>query len=251
MRKPFVAGNWKMNKNNQEAEELARQLKEKIAAVEGADILICPPFTSLSLISKVIKDTGVFLGAQNMHWEESGAFTGEVSAQMLKSAGCGFVLIGHSERRKYFSESNQVVNKKIKAALKASLSPIVCVGETLEEREAGKEKDIVGCQLEEGLASLGEQDLGEITIAYEPVWAIGTGKTATGLQAEQMHAFIREWLEKKYSSSLSNDLRILYGGSVKASNTKELMGQKNIDGTLVGGASLDASGFAEIVKNSL
>lgn len=252
MKKPFIAGNWKMHKTGPEAVALAEELRKEVFQVLGrVDILVCPPFTALNLVSEALKGSSIDLGAQNIYWEEKGAFTGEVSASMLKEAGCGFVLIGHSERRKYFSETNQQVNRKVKAALLAGLFPIVCVGETLEEREAKKEKEIVSTQLKEGLFSLDENSLQKITIAYEPVWAIGTGKTATGRQAEEMHGFIRHWVKEKYSLPLSENLRILYGGSVNPENIRELISQNNIDGALVGGASLKAASFGAIVKNSV
>lgn len=251
MRRPFIAGNWKMNKTNSEAQQLTQELKKGILGIEGVDVLLCPPFTALAEMAESLKGSSIFLGAQNIHWQASGAFTGEISARMIKGLGCKFVIIGHSERRKYFFETDQEVNKKIKAAIKEDIYPIVCVGETLEQREQGKEKDIVGQQLREGLEALAEEELAKLTIAYEPVWAIGTGKTATGQQAEEMHLFIRDWLKDAYSSQKAEDLRILYGGSVKPENTKELMAQPNIDGALVGGASLDAGNFVAIVEGAL
>lgn len=251
MRKPFIAGNWKMNKTDSEAKELVSELKNKIDGIGNIDVLVCPPFTALGAALTVLQGSSIVMGAQNIYWQESGAFTGEVSAQMIKSIGCKFVIIGHSERRKYFFETNSEVNKKIKAAISASVLPIVCVGETLDEREQGKEKDVVQKQLREGLDSLSEKDLDKLTLAYEPVWAIGTGKTATGSQAEEMHAFVRSWLKETYSSQCADNLRILYGGSVKPDNIKELMSQGNIDGALVGGASLDVENFTQIIKNAL
>lgn len=249
MRKPFIAGNWKMNKTITEAIELVNNLKRELVDIQEADIVVCPVFTALSEVSDLVVDSNIGLGAQNLYWQDSGAFTGEVSAPMLKDAGCQYVIIGHSERRKYFGETDETVNKKIKAALKIGLSPIVCVGETLEEREAGKTIEVVKAQLSGGFEKI--EDLSNITIAYEPVWAIGTGKTATPDQAQEVHKFIREWISRKYSAQVAESLRILYGGSVKPSNTKELMNQEDIDGSLVGGASLEAASFVEIVKNSL
>ncbi|MCF7916451.1 MAG: triose-phosphate isomerase [Candidatus Omnitrophica bacterium] len=251
MRKPFIAGNWKMNKTAQETADLGAKLKENVGNFKEADILICPPFTSLVAAKEAVKDSVIDLGAQNMHWENSGAFTGEISPEMIKSLDCKFVIIGHSERRKYFSETNQEINKKIKAAISAGLLPIVCVGETLEQREQGQEKNVIEEQLREGFDSLTESDLEKITVAYEPVWAIGTGKTATGDQAEAMHNFIREWIKKEFSPSQAEKLRILYGGSVKPNNIKELMNQDDIDGALVGGASLKSEDFTAIIKNSV
>ncbi|MCF7898154.1 MAG: triose-phosphate isomerase [Candidatus Omnitrophica bacterium] len=250
MRKPFIAGNWKMNKTAQEAEDLAKKIKENVGDFQKADILICPPYTSLSAAGQAIKDSLIELGAQNMHWENSGAFTGEVSPQMVKESGCKFIIVGHSERRKYFSETNQEVNKKIKAAISANLLPIVCIGETLEQREQKKEREVIEKQLKEGFDSLPEEDLEKVTVAYEPVWAIGTGKTASGEQAEEMHSFIREWFKNTYSLQTAEKLRLLYGGSVKPGNIKELISKENIDGALVGGASLKAEDFTEIIKNS-
>ncbi|MCF7873751.1 MAG: triose-phosphate isomerase [Candidatus Omnitrophica bacterium] len=250
MRKPFIAGNWKMNKIATEAADLVSKLKENVGSFKDADILICPPYTSLLAAQEAIKDSVIELGAQNMHWEANGAFTGEVSAAMLKDIGVKFVIIGHSERRKYFSETNQQVNKKIKAAISADLLPIVCVGESLEQREQQKEKEVVEKQLREGFDSLSQADLEKVTVAYEPVWAIGTGKTATGEQADQMHSFIREWFKKNFSDQAAEKLRVLYGGSVKPTNIKELIAKENIDGALVGGASLKPLDFTEIIKNS-
>ncbi len=250
MRKPFIAGNWKMNKTAAETADLCAKLKETVGGFKEADILICPPFTSLVAAKQAIEGSVIGLGAQNMHWEDSGAYTGEISALMIKGLGCKFVIIGHSERRKYFSETNKEVNRKIKSAISAGILPIVCVGETLEQREQGQEKEVIESQLKEGFDSLTESDLEKITIAYEPVWAIGTGKTATGDQAEEMHNFIRKWFENNFSADLAEKLRILYGGSVKPGNIDGLMKQEDIDGALVGGASLKAEDFTEIIKNS-
>ncbi|MCF7873108.1 MAG: triose-phosphate isomerase [Candidatus Omnitrophica bacterium] len=250
MRRPFIAGNWKMNKTAAEAADLASKLKENVGDFKDVDILICPPYTSLVAAQEAIKDSVIDLGAQNMHWEAQGAFTGEISPAMLKGIGAKFVIIGHSERRKYFSETNQEVNKKIKAAISADLLPIVCIGETLEQREKGQEKEVIENQLKEGFDSLSESNLEKITVAYEPVWAIGTGKTATGQQAEQMHSFIRNWFKENFSDQVAEKIRLLYGGSVKPVNIKELISNENIDGALVGGASLKAQDFTEIIKNS-
>ncbi|MCF7887116.1 MAG: triose-phosphate isomerase [Candidatus Omnitrophica bacterium] len=251
MRKPFIAGNWKMNKTAVEAVDLASKLKENVGYFKDADILICPPYISLAATQEVIKDSVIDLGAQNMHWESQGAFTGEISPAMLKGVGAKFVIIGHSERRKYFSETSQEVNKKIKAAISAGLLPIVCIGETLEQREKGQEKEVIENQLKEGFDSLSEGDLEKITVAYEPVWAIGTGKTATGQQAEQMHSFIRNWVRENFSNQAAEKIRLLYGGSVKPVNIKGLISNENIDGALVGGASLKVLDFTEIIKNSV
>ena len=251
MRKPVIAGNWKMNKTINEAIELVNSLKRELVDVQEADIIVCPVYMALSEVSDLLRDSNIFLGAQNVYWEEAGAFTGEVSPSMLKDAGCSYVVIGHSERRKYFNESDEMVNKKIKAVQSAGLIPIFCVGETLEEREEDKTINVVETQLKGGLKGVESEALLKLIIAYEPVWAIGTGKTATPEQAQEVHKFIRDWLKDCYSSEAAQNLRILYGGSVKPSNASELMRQSDIDGALVGGASLDSSSFAEIVKNSL
>jgi len=251
MRKPVIAGNWKMNKSINEAIELVNSLKRELIDIQETDIVVCPVYTALSDVSDLLIDSNISLGAQNVYWEPSGAFTGEISPSMIKDAGCKYVIIGHSERRKYFGESDERVNKRIKAAQSEGLIPIFCVGETLEEREADKTIDVVKRQLKGGLEGLESEALLKLVIAYEPVWAIGTGKTATSEQAQEVHKFIRGWLNENYSPETAESLRILYGGSVKPSNIKELMQQGDIDGALVGGASLDSSSFIEIVKNSL
>lgn len=251
MRKPVIAGNWKMNKSINEAIELVNSLKRELVDIQEIDIVVCPVYTALSDVSDLLIDSNIFLGAQNVYWEPSGAFTGEISPSMIKDAGCKYVIIGHSERRKYFDESDETVNKRIKAAQSVGLIPIFCVGETLEEHEAGKTIDVVKRQLKGGLEGLENEALPKIVIAYEPVWAIGTGKTATPEQAQEVHKFIRGWLNENYSPEVAESLRILYGGSVKPANARELMQQSDIDGALVGGASLDSSSFVEIVKNSL
>ena len=251
MRKPVIAGNWKMNKTINEGIELVNSLKRELVDIQEADIIVCPVYTALSEVSDLLAVSNISLGAQNVYWEESGAFTGEISPLMLKDAGCSYVIIGHSERRKYFNESDETVNKRIKAAQSAGLVPIFCVGETLEEREADKTIDVVKTQLKGGLEGIENEALLKLIVAYEPVWAIGTGKTATPEQAQEVHKFIRDWLKDCYSPEAAENSRILYGGSVKPSNTSELMKQSDIDGFLVGGASLDSSSFAEIVKKSL
>ena len=251
MRKLFIAGNWKMNKTISETVELVNSLKREVSDIEGVDIVICPVFTALSEAADLVIDSNIGLGAQNVYWEEKGAFTGEVSPMMLKDAGCKYVIIGHSERRKYFSEINETILKKINAVQSVGLIPIVCVGETLEEREQEKTVEVIKKQLQEGLKGITNESLEKIIIAYEPVWAIGTGKTATPEQAEEIHKFIRDWICDNYSLDISEEVRIIYGGSVKGSNAKELMGQKDIDGALVGGASLESQLFVELIKNSL
>jgi triosephosphate isomerase len=251
MRKPLIAGNWKMYKIINDAIQLANGLKRELVDFEKADIVICPVFTALASVYDVIAETNIKLGAQNLYWENEGAYTGEISPLMLKDAGCEFVIIGHSERRKYFGETDTAVNKKIFAALAVGLIPIVCIGETLEEREAGKTIAVVEKQLSGGFKEITAEQMKEIVIAYEPVWAIGTGKTATPAQAQEVHKFIREWLIKNFNADVTENLRILYGGSVKPGNIKELMQEPDIDGALVGGASLEVNSFRDIVKNAV
>ncbi|MGE5197693.1 MAG: triose-phosphate isomerase [Deltaproteobacteria bacterium] len=252
MRKTIIAGNWKMYKTVTEAIELASGLKRELFSLEGRDIeiVLCPPFTALTEVSEVIADSNIRLGAQDMHWEDEGAFTGEISGKMLKDAGCAFTVIGHSERRQYFGETNETVNKKIKAALKYGLTPIVCVGETLGEREKGLTLDVLKDHVQNGLKEINAEDAIKIVIAYEPVWAIGTGKTATPIQAQEAHKYIRGLLSKLYDKESAQDIRIQYGGSVKPENITELMKQPDIDGALVGGASLSVDSFARIVKSA-
>ena len=250
MRKPIIAGNWKLNNTSKEAIELVTLLKRDLCEVDTVDIVVCPVFTALSDIGDLLMDSNIGLGAQNLYWEDAGAFTGEVSAPLLKELGVQYVIIGHSERRQFFGETNETVNKKIKAALAGGLTPIVCVGEVLGEREADKTFDVISEQCEGSLAGLTEEEMGKLVLAYEPVWAIGTGKTATPDQAQEVHAFIRKLLKEKFSDDLAASVRIQYGGSVKPENTKDLMGQEDIDGALVGGASLKSEPFVEIVKNS-
>jgi len=248
MRRPFLAGNWKMNKTPAEASRLAKDLLALIADVRDRDIVFCPAFPCLAEVASVLKGTNVHLGAQNMHFEESGAYTGEVSADMLLSAGAEYVILGHSERREYFGEDNGIVNKKLKKALAKGLGPIVCVGEKLEEREAGRAEPVVEDHVRGAFAGLSEEEAARVTIAYEPVWAIGTGKTATPDDADAMHAHIRKVLRSLYSPALAEGVRIQYGGSANDKNIDELMRMPNIDGALVGGASLKAESFARIVK---
>ncbi len=247
-RRLFIAGNWKMNKDLNESVELVRKLSIEVQGITNKDILVCPPFTSLSAVYEVIKDTNIKLGAQNLYFEEKGAYTGEISGVMLKSVGCEYVIIGHSERREYFNETNEIVNKKIKTALGIDLKPIVCVGEKLEEREQNITEKVVESQIREGLANLSSDEMKNITIAYEPIWAIGTGKTATPEDAESVHKFIRGILKDMFGDKTAEDTRILYGGSVKPGNAAGLFAMEDIDGGLVGGASLDAESFAGIIK---
>ena len=250
MRRPIIAGNWKMNKSNFEAIDLVTLLKRDLNDVNDVDIVVCPPFTALSDVKDVLTDSNIMLGAQNLYWEDAGAFTGEISASMLKEVGAQFVIIGHSERRQYFAETNDSVNKRIKAALKWNLTPIVCVGENLHERENNRTFDVVRDHCEGAFDGFSEEEIEKIIIAYEPVWAIGTGKTATPQQAQEVHRFIRELLMRMYNEELARDIRIQYGGSVKPENITELMAQPDIDGALVGGASLSHESFVKIVKNS-
>jgi triosephosphate isomerase len=248
MRQPLIAGNWKMNNNSAESVELVSKLREMVSDVEKVEVVVAPPYTALSSVAAAIKDSNIFLSAQNIFWEERGAFTGEVSPSMLKDIGCKYTIIGHSERRQFFRETNQTVNKRLKAALKASLTSIACIGETLEEREAGKTLAVVEQQIREGLNGLSSDEMEKVVIAYEPVWAIGTGKTATPDQAQEVHHFIRGMIAKIFGEKVAENTRILYGGSVKPDNIDQLMAQKDIDGALVGGASLKADSFARIVK---
>ncbi len=248
MRRPLIAGNWKMNKNSAESIELVSQLREMVSDVEEVEIVVAPPYTALGSVADAIKGSNIFLAAQNVFWEESGAFTGEVSPLMLKDIGCQYAIVGHSERRQYFSENNETVNRRLKAALKTSLIPIVCIGEVLEEREAEKTLSVIEQQLKEGLNGLSPDEMEKVVIAYEPVWAIGTGKTATPDQAQEVHQFIRKMITQIFSEGVAEGARILYGGSVKPDNIDQLMSQKDIDGALVGGASLKADSFARIVK---
>lgn len=248
MRRPIIAGNWKMNKTIDQSLDLVTKLKSEVAKVNDLDIVVCPPFTSLFAVGKAIRGTNIFLGAQDIYWEEKGAYTGEVSPGMLIDVGCRYVIIGHSERRQFFTETNQSVNRKVKTALKFGLTPIMCVGERLEERERGVTEGVLREHITRGLESLPREEVLKIVIAYEPVWAIGTGKTATPDQAQEVHSFIRKLLRELYDEVTTSKVRIQYGGSVKPENISLLMKEKDIDGALVGGASLDARSFAQIIK---
>lgn len=249
--KPFIAGNWKMHKIIPEAVDLVKALNEESSELADAEIVVIPPSTTLSEVSKTLEGSAIKIGAQNLFWEEKGAFTGEVSAPMLKDAGCQYVVIGHSERRLYFGETDETVNKKIKAALAHGLIPIVCIGELLEEREKGETINKVDSQINAGLEGLGKEQMSKIIIAYEPIWAIGTGLTATPTQAEEVHSFIREKLTEKYGNETASCAIILYGGSVKPDNAFSLLKEQNINGALVGGASLEADSFIQIAKESI
>jgi triosephosphate isomerase len=250
-RKLIIAGNWKMNKTVAEALALVQDLKIELANITAVDIVVCPPFTPLSEVAKAIRGSNIHLGAQDMSEHKPGAYTGEIAAEMLKEFGVRYVILGHSERRQYHKESDELISKKARAAHAASLEPIVCVGETLAEREAGQTEKVLETQVRGSLTGLDKNQMAETIIAYEPVWAIGTGKTATTDQAQEAHAFIRGLLVKLYDEATARRVRIQYGGSVKPSNARELMSQPDVDGALVGGASLEAQSFAEIVKNSI
>ncbi len=251
MRNVVIAGNWKMNNDLKESEKLIVELQNLLQNEKpNCDVIVCPPFTSLSEASKLVSGSSIKLGAQNMHFEENGAFTGEISASMLKSVGCEYIILGHSERRHIFGESDEMINKKIKKALAAGLKPIFCIGELLEERENGTTNDVVKRQVLKGLDGISADEMKNIIVAYEPVWAIGTGKTASPAQAQEVHEFIRDLIEIDYSLEVANDLVIQYGGSVKPDNAKELLSQKDIDGALVGGACLKADSFIGIIKGA-
>lgn len=240
-----------MHKTIPEAVEMVKALKEESPQLTDAELVVIPPYTMLSEVKKVIEGSTIQLGAQNIFWEEKGAFTGEVSPPMLKDAGCHYVTIGHSERRQYFGETNETVNKKIKAALAHELTPIMCIGESLEEREKGNTMDKVETQMNSGLEGLGKDEIRRIVIAYEPIWAIGTGVTATPSQAEEVHSFIRKKLTEKYGNEIASYAIILYGGSVKPANTYSILKENNINGALVGGASLEADSFIQITKEAI
>jgi triosephosphate isomerase len=250
-RKLIIAGNWKMNKTVAEALALVADLKRELGGVKEVDIVVCPPFTALGEVSKAILDSNIRLGAQNMSEHNVGAYTGEIAAVMLKEFSVRYVILGHSERRQYQKESDQLISKKALAAHAASLKPIVCVGETLAERESGATEKVLDTQVRGSLAGLSKDQMEETVIAYEPVWAIGTGKTATTAQAQETHAFIRQLLVKLFDETVARRVRIQYGGSVKPSNARELMSQPDVDGALVGGASLEVRSFADIIKGSI
>ena len=247
MRKRIIAGNWKMNTNVGEAVELAEAIKAQYDKFD-VDVVLCTPYTNLYAVHQVIQDAPIGLGAQDFFWEDSGAFTGKISAGMLTSVGCQYVIIGHSERRQFFGETDETVNKKCKKALENDLIPIVCVGELLDEREGNKTEAVVETQLKGALSGLSKADAAKLVIAYEPVWAIGTGKVATPAQAQDVHKFIRDLLVKLYDQELADSIRIQYGGSMKPDNAAELLSQKDIDGGLIGGASLKAEPFLGIIN---
>ncbi len=246
MRIPVIAGNWKLFKTLAESVALVNELKPLVANSQGVEIVVAPVFTALSRVSDAIKGSNIRVAAQDCYWEEEGAFTGEVAPGLLKDAGCSHVIIGHSERRQYFGETDLTVNKKTRAAIAAGLNAIVCVGETLAERESEQTFSVIDSQISGSLAGLATEDFSRVVIAYEPVWAIGTGKTASDAQAQEVHVFIRQLISRQFGQSVADAVRILYGGSVKPDNVKGLMAQPDIDGALVGGASLKAESFAAI-----
>jgi triosephosphate isomerase len=247
-RRPLIAGNWKMYKTGPEAVAFVQALKPLAAGVAGVDIMIAPPFTALSLVAQQIKGTAIEMGAQNLDWHPEGAYTGEISADMLTAAGCRYVIIGHSERRQYFGETDETINRKIEAAAQAELIPVFCIGESEAQRDAGETFSVLDKQVQNGLKGQFLENLQSLVVAYEPVWAIGTGKTATKEQAQEVHSFLRQRFSELFGAEFALGLRILYGGSVKPSNIKDLMAMPDIDGALVGGASLDPDSFGQLVR---
>ncbi|MHC5060950.1 MAG: triose-phosphate isomerase [Planctomycetota bacterium] len=248
MRKPFIAGNWKMNTNRQSAADLAAGLKEQLVDIDTVDVAVCPPFVYLQAVANALSASDIALGAQDVYFEQNGAYTGEISCAMLKDVCCTYAIVGHSERRHVIGESDELINKKLSAAISCGLLPILCVGELLEERQADKTEAIVTNQIKKGLAGLSADKVLAVTIAYEPVWAIGTGVTATAGQAQEVHAMIRQLLDEMYDKSVAEEIRIQYGGSAKPANTAELMACEDVDGLLVGGASLKVDDFAAMIK---
>lgn len=249
MRKPFIAGNWKMNKTISEAKDLVGSLKEKVADIDNVEIGVCPPAIDLQAVKEKAADSNVKVGAQNMHWEKSGAYTGDISPVMIKELGLEYIIIGHSERREYYNETDDEVNKKVHAAFEHGLKPIICVGETLEERKANETREKVEKQVKAALKGLTQKQVSQTVIAYEPIWAIGTGESANAKQANQVISYIRDVIEEDYLNA-ADDVRIQYGGSVKPYNIEEFMAESDIDGALVGGASLEAESFAAIVRKT-
>jgi triosephosphate isomerase len=251
MRKPFLAGNWKMNMELVSAVALAKGIVAEVGHVDSVDVAVCPPFVYLPAVAEALSSSNVAMGAQNVYFQANGAFTGEISCTMLKDICCTYVILGHSERRHVLGETDEQINKKVHAAISGGLLPIFCVGELLEERQAGKTNQVVINQIKKGLEGICEERIHAVTIAYEPVWAIGTGVTATPEQAQEVHAMIRGLLEKMYNKQIAQQLRIQYGGSAKPSNTAELMAQPDVDGLLIGGASLKASDFVAMIKTAM
>ena len=247
MRRPIIAGNWKMNMTPSEARALVEELKPLVKDAK-CEVVVCPPYVDLSAVSELIKDSNIRLGAQNIHWAEKGAFTGEVSANMLKELGVEYAIIGHSERRQYFGETDETVNARAKAAIAAGITPIICVGESLEERESGRTEAKVSGQVKKDLEGIAAGDVAKLVIAYEPIWAIGTGKTATDEQANETIGLIRETIASLYGQAVADQGRIQYGGSMNPKNVKGLMAQAQIDGGLIGGARLKAADFAQVVN---
>ncbi|MCC5841350.1 MAG: triose-phosphate isomerase [Opitutales bacterium] len=247
IRRYLIAGNWKMNKTASEGIDLVREIHQSVGSQSDVTVVVCPPFTALESCGKALEGSTIHVGGQNMYPENEGAFTGEISPVMLRSLFCNFVILGHSERREYFAETDAFINSKVLAALESSLKPILCVGERLEEREADQTKDVVKTQLEGGLADVSADQAENVVVAYEPVWAIGTGKTATPEMAQEVHHFIRKWLSGRFGDTAAAKIRILYGGSMKPGNAQDLLSQEDIDGGLIGGASLQAKSFIELV----
>ena len=248
MRKPFIAGNWKMNNDAQASADLAAGLAKELKDINTVDIAVCPTFVYLQTVADALGDSNIKVGSQNVYFESNGAFTGEISTDMLKDVGCTYAIIGHSERRHVIGETDELINKKLLATIKSGLLPILCVGELLEEREQEKTTEVVTSQIKAGLASVSAEEMANVTIAYEPVWAIGTGKTATAEQAQQVHAMIRDLLAEMFDADTAQKIRIQYGGSAKPANTAELMANPDVDGLLVGGASLKVDDFAAMIK---
>lgn len=246
----LIAGNWKMNTDLEDARDLAAGIADAITDPDPVQVAICPPFVSLEAVGEELKGTPVQLGAQNMHFEEEGAYTGEVSASMLQSVGCRYAILGHSERRQYFGEDDELVSQKVRQALRSELVPIICVGESQEQRNDGRAGEVVGSQVEAALAGVEFNGADDLVIAYEPIWAIGTGETATPEQAQEMHALIREFLRERFGDTTGGSMDILYGGSMKPHNAEELLAEPDVDGGLVGGASLQAADFAAIVDRA-
>ncbi len=251
-RRPIIAGNWKMNGTMEQAVSLTRELLAGFHASPQIEVVLCPPFTALQKIGEILRAGSILLGAQNIHWEPKGAFTGEISAPMLKELGCKYAIVGHSERRQFFGETDATVRKRLKAALEAGLNGILCVGETLQQRQQGKTWEVIETQLQAGLEGVEPVVArAQLVVAYEPVWAIGTGQNATSAQAQEVHAKIRNWLAGRFGQQAAQEIRIQYGGSVKADNAAELMSQPDVDGALVGGASLDPKGFLSIIESTV
>lgn len=248
MRTPIIAGNWKLNRTPSEAATLARDLRQKVSSIRNVEVVIAPTFVALASVASVIDDSNIRLAAQNVFWESHGAFTGEVSAPMLKDIGCRYVILGHSERRQFFGETNETVAKRSRAVLNSGMVPIICIGETLQEREANQTLTVLASQLSGSLSQVAPEEASRLVIAYEPVWAIGTGRTASPQQAQEAHAFLRAELTKHFGSDSAQAIRLQYGGSVNAKNAADLLSQPDIDGALVGGASLDPDAFTVIVR---